>query len=69
MVAGKKLTVCCHVDNLNILCVHKKDVSKLIKWLKYRYGEMHGSRGTIHDYIVMWLDYSVKREVRIYMED
>ena len=30
---------------------------------------MHGSRGKIHDYLGMWLDYSIPWEVRISMEE
>ena len=30
---------------------------------------MHGSRGTRHDYLGMWLDYSIPREVCISMEE
>ena len=41
----------------------------MIQWLDSEYGEMHGSRGKRHDYLVMWLDYSVQGEVRISMEE
>ena len=30
---------------------------------------MHGSRGKRHDYLGMWLDYSISGEVRISMEE
>ena len=30
---------------------------------------MHGSRGKIHAYLVIWLDYSIPGEVRISMEE
>ena len=30
---------------------------------------MHGTRGNRHDYLEMWLDYSIPGEVRIYMEE
>ena len=31
--------------------------------------KMHGSRGKRHDYLGMWLDYSIPGEVRISMEE
>ena len=39
----------------------------MIQWIEPEYGEMHGSRGKIHDYLGMWLDYSIPGEVRISM--
>ena len=30
---------------------------------------MHGTRGKIHHYLRMWLDYSIPGEVRISMEE
>ena len=30
---------------------------------------MHGSRGKRHDYLVMWIGYSIPGEVRISMEE
>ena len=30
---------------------------------------MHGSRGKIHNYLGMWLDYSILEKVRISMEE
>ena len=41
----------------------------MIQWLESEYGEMHGSRGKRHDYLGMWLYYSIPREVRISMEE
>ena len=33
-IANKMLlTVCCHVDNINISCVDKNEVKKMIQWL------------------------------------
>ena len=69
MLGGKQLTVCWHVDNLKISCVDANEVKKMIQWLESEYGEMHGSCGKRHDYLVIWLDYSVWGEVRISMEE
>ena len=41
----------------------------MIQWLELEYVEIHGSRGKRHDYLGMWLDYSVPGEVRISMEE
>ena len=41
----------------------------MIQWLESEYGEIYGSRGKRHDYLGMWLDYSIPGEVRISMED
>ena len=41
----------------------------MIQWLDSEYGEIHGSRGKRHDYLRMWIDYSIPGEVRISMEE
>ena len=69
MICGKQLTVCWQVGDLKISCVDANEVTKMIQWLESEYGEMHKSRGKIHDYLGMWLDYSIPREVRISMEE
>ena len=69
MIGGKQLTVCWHVDDLKISCVDENEVTKMKQWLESEYGEMHGSRGKRHDYLGMWLDYSILGKVRIAMEE
>ena len=64
IVFRKQLTVCGHVDDLKISCVDSNEVKNMIQWL----GEMHGSRGKRHNYLVMWIDYSIPGEVCIFME-
>ena len=59
MIGGKQLTVCWHVDNLKISCVDANEVTKIIQRLELEYREMHGSRRKRHDYLGMWLDYSI----------
>ena len=44
-------------------------MSKMIRWLESKYGEIHGSSGKSNDYLVMWLDYLVPGEVQILTED
>ena len=55
MIGGKQITLCWHMDDLKISCVDANEVTKIIQWLESEYGEMHGSRGNIHDYLGMWL--------------
>ena len=67
MIGRKHLTVCSHVEDLKISCVDANEVTKMIQWLESEYGEMHGSCWKRHDYLVMWIDYSIPGEVCIYM--
>ena len=69
MIDRKQLTVCWHVDDLKISCVEANKVTKMIQWIESEYREMHGSRGKRHDYLGMWLSYSILGEVRISMEE
>ena len=69
MVGGKQLTVCWYVDDLKISYVDANEVTKMIQWLESEYGEMHRLRGLRHDYLGIWLDYSIPGEVRISMEE
>ena len=69
MIGGKQLTVYWHVDDLKISCVDANKVTKMILWLESEYGEMNGSRGERHYYLVMWLDYSIPGEFHISMEE
>ena len=71
---GKQLTIVWHVDDLKISHVESKVVDNVIKWLKGKYedkeiGKMTVSRGKVHDYLAMGLDFSVPGEVRIRMEN
>ena len=69
MVGGKQLTVCCHVDKIKISFVDANNVTKMIQWIESEYGEIHGSRGKMHDCLGMWLYYPIPVEVRISMEE
>ena len=59
IIGRKQLKVCGHVEDLKISCFDANEVTKMIQWLESEYGEMHGSRGKRHDYLVMWLNYSI----------
>ena len=41
----------------------------MIQWLESEYGELHRARGKRHDYLGMWINYSIPGEVRISMEE
>ena len=65
---GKHLTIKWHFEDLKISHVDRKVVSDNILWLESIYGMMHGTRGKLHKYLGMWMDYSKRGEVKIYME-
>ena len=64
---GKHLTITWHVDDLKILHFNRKVISDTIAWLESIYGEMHGTCSKRHEYLGMWMDYSKRGEVKIYM--
>ena len=77
MIDGKQMTVCFHVDDCKISHRKRQAVDRIIKYLRKEYesifedgsGKMKVSRGKIHTYLGMTLDYSVKGQVRISMFD
>jgi hypothetical protein len=81
MINGRQMTICFHVDDCKISHVESTAVGKMIEWLKEYYekwwedgtGKMKVSRGKIHKYLGMTLDYSVAGQVSItmipYIED
>ena len=72
MINGKQMTIVWHVDDLKISHVDSREVTKIINWFKSKYedkniGEMKASRGKVHDYLGMVLDYSIAGEVKVSM--
>jgi hypothetical protein len=75
MMEGKQMTICWHVDDLKASHVKPRVMNKMIKYLRQEYesifedgsGAMVVSRGKIHKYLGMTLDYSVRGRVKIYM--
>ena len=70
---GSQLTVVWHVDDLKISHRNKAIVDDFIHWVKSKYEEegvrkVKESRGKIHDYLGMDLDFSTKGEVQIKMQ-
>jgi hypothetical protein len=72
-VKGEQLTVVWHVDNLKVSHRKPSILTRMTAWLKSTYerlfddgsGGMTISRGKIHDYLGMTLDFTVPREVKI----
>ena len=72
MQGGSQLTVVWHVDDLKISHKQKEVVDDLISWLRHKYeddnGKVKESRGKVHDYLGMDLDFSEKGAVKIKMK-
>ena len=71
MVGGKQLTVCWHIDGLNILHMNKQVVTKLMQQLNQLYGKkdkLTMSRGKYHHYLGMYLGSRTNGVVRIDMK-
>jgi hypothetical protein len=61
MINGKQFTLTWHVDDIKMSHDDHKEIARVIDWLKGIYGDnMHVSRGLVHDYLGMTLDYSTK---------
>ena len=72
MVRGSQLTVSWHVDDLKVSHKDPEVVTLFIEWIKETYGsigEVKVTRGKIHDYLGMKLDYSVDGKLIIDMRD
>jgi hypothetical protein len=74
MVNGKQHTVAWHVDDLKSSHKDKKVNDEFIEYLRSKYedkeiGLLKATRGSVHEYLGMTLDYSIKGEVRIGMSE
>ena len=71
------MTICFHVDDCKLSHCNSKTIDEMIEWLRQEYesifedgsGKMTVSRGKIHTYLGMTLDFTVKGEVKISMLD
>ena len=71
-VKGKQLTVAWHVDDLKVSHVEPSVVSQFIANMEGEFGKetpLNKSRGKVHDYLRMTLDFSMPGEVTITMID
>lgn len=55
IVKGKQMTICWHINDLNVSHVYANEVTKIEKWLKGLYGNISVSWGQIHVYLGMQL--------------
>jgi hypothetical protein len=70
VIHGKKFIGVWHVDDIKMSHEDAKKVTRLITWLKSIYGEdMRVSRGRVHDYLGMILDFTNKGEAKVTMID
>ena len=77
MVNGKQMTICFHVDDCKLSHVDSKENDKMIAWLKQEYesifedgsGKMSVSRGKVHKYLGMTLDFATPGQVKVTMFD
>jgi hypothetical protein len=75
MIGDYQMTLTWHVDDLKISHRDSKAVDDMVDWLRHEYeeiledgsGEMKVTRGKVHNYLGMTLDYSVAGEVKIGM--
>jgi hypothetical protein len=75
IIKGEQMTICFHVDDCKLSHRKSKVMDKMIKWLRQEYesifedgsGEMTVSRGKVHTYLGMTLDYTVRGQVKITM--
>jgi hypothetical protein len=67
-INGKQMTVCWHVDDLNVSHVDPSKMTKFGQWLITTFGvTVTEHRGKVHNYLGMIIDYSEKGKVSINM--
>jgi hypothetical protein len=70
MINHKQFTMVWHVDDIKMSHDDEEEVTQMIKWLRSIYREdMIVSRGRVHDYLGMTLDFTKKGEVKVTMID
>jgi hypothetical protein len=75
IIEGKQMTICSHVDTCKLSHRKKTVIERMIEYLRQEYesiiedgsGAMTVSRGKIHKYLGVTLDYSVPGQVKITM--
>jgi hypothetical protein len=75
MIEGKQMMICFHVDDCKLSHYNSKVNDKMIAWHHQEYesifedgsGKMMVSRGKVHMYLGMMLDYTVRGQVQISM--
>ena len=77
MIDGKQMTICYHVDDCKTSHEDSEVNDRMIEWLRSEYesifedgsGQMTVSRGKVHTYLGMKLDFTTKGQVKITMFD
>jgi hypothetical protein len=77
LINGKQMTIAFHVDDCKLSHKDPKEMDQMIAWLKEEYesifedgsGKMSVSRGKIHTYLGMTLDFTTRGQVKITMID
>jgi hypothetical protein len=77
IIEGKQMNICFHVDDCKLSHHKKKVMDTMIEYIRQEYesifedriGAMTVSRGNIHKYIGMTLDYTVHGQIKITMFD
>jgi hypothetical protein len=72
MIHGKQCTILWHVDNLKVSHVNDEVIENVISTLSERYGKeapLVVTRGKVHDYLGMTLEFSVEGKVKVIMKD
>ncbi len=76
-INGQQMTIAFHVDDCKLSHRESKEMDNMIEWLRKEYesifedgsGKMTVSRGKVHTYLGMTLDYTVRGQVKITMFD
>ena len=71
MVNGQQMTVIWHIDDLKVSHMDTTEVEKFVRQMEETFGKdtpLTVSRGQVHDYLGMTLDFCTKGEVQINME-
>ena len=77
IVNGKQMTILCHVDDCKLSHVDPKANDEMIEWLRENYesifedgsGKMKVTRGKVHKFLGMTLDFTTPGEVQVTMFD
>jgi hypothetical protein len=71
-INGTQCTILWHADDLKVSHVNQAVLENIINLLNKRYGKLDPltvTRGDVHDYLGMTLDYSVSEKITIRMDD
>eukprot|EP00957_Ditylum_brightwellii_P117989 8999136-Ditylum_brightwellii.AAC.1 len=69
MANRKQLTVVWHVDDLKISHVNPKVVDKFLEWLTSKYRKLRKTRGKVHEYLGMKLDFLSPSKMKVSMKE